>query len=218
MNRPWFETFFGEDYSRYDHHPDTDAEVELILRHLAHAQTVADVGCGYGRHSAALANSGKTMLGIDLSPELLEQASQQTAEDDSGTPYYARGDMRCLPLADESIDGVVSMYSSLGYFDDEDENYAVVAEFGRVLKAGGRAVIETVNRDYVLRLFQSKAWYTRSGLTVLESRTFDPVASRSEVDVTVIQGASRRTYRHSIRLYTATELSMLLASVGLVVT
>jgi hypothetical protein len=79
-------------------------------------------------------------------------------------------------------------------------------------------VIETVNRDYVLRLFQSKAWYTRSGLTVLESRTFDPVASRSEVDVTVIQGASRRTYRHSIRLYTATELSMLLASVGLVVT
>ena len=52
-------------------------------------------------------------------------------------------------------------------------------------------------------------------MTLIEERSFDSLTSQSLVDVTVIQDGEETHLHHAIRLYTATEMDMLLASVGL---
>jgi hypothetical protein len=52
-------------------------------------------------------------------------------------------------------------------------------------------------------------------MTLIEERSFDPISSRSHVDVTVFQDGRETHLHHSIRIYAFTELEMLLESVGL---
>ena len=52
-------------------------------------------------------------------------------------------------------------------------------------------------------------------MLLIEEREFDPVAGRSHVDVTVIQDGKETRLHHSVRVYTFTELDMLLSAVGL---
>ena len=76
---------------------------------------------------------GLDALGLDLSKELLSEA--QLHPEISG--HLIRGDMRAIPLADESLDFIFSFFSSFGYFYDDDENKGVLREVYRVLKQGG---------------------------------------------------------------------------------
>jgi ubiquinone/menaquinone biosynthesis C-methylase UbiE len=210
MTELWYDSFFGNDYARFDEHPHTSEEVDFLRDVLPEKGTLLDLACGMGRHSVPLSESGYDVIGLDRSRVLL-----RVANDASSSVSWVRGDTRAVPIADESVDGVVNMFSSLGYFEDESENYRVLAEAARVLRPGGRLVIETVNVAFLIQHAPPQTWFTSENLTVLESREYDPVTCRSEVDVVVIEGGETRNYSHSIRLYGAAELAMLLASVGI---
>jgi len=219
MTTPWYETFFGRDYARFDEHPRTAEEIRFLRDVIPAEARVLDLACGMGRHSARLARAGYRVIGLDRSAELLARAPRRRVARRLGAhrgcqPSWVRADVRHVPLADGSCDAVISMFTSLGYFEDESENYRVLGEIARVLRPGGRLVIETTNRDFLMRYAPPQSWFERGGLVVLEERTFDAAASRSEVDVIVLEGAERRAYHHSIRLYTAAELGMLLASLA----
>ena len=208
---PWYATFFGSDYARFDDHPRTAQEVRFLEEVLpGDGAHVLDVGCGMGRHAIPLARKGYRVTGLDLSDVLLTRARRRKS-----AVRWVRADMSRIPLAGGSCDAVISMFSSLGYFEEESANYRVLSEIARVLHPGGRLVVEMVNRDFLIVHAPVQSWFAKGGLTVLEARKFDLLTGRSEVDVTVLEGGDRRVYHHSIRLYTATELATLLASVGI---
>ena len=106
--------------------------------------TVLDVGCGVGRHSIELARQlGLVVRGIDPSLRSLEIARQEldrAANDHPGLGErvsFAFGTAHNLPAADQSVDliwcrDVLSLVDQLG---------AAYAEFLRVLRPGGRALI-----------------------------------------------------------------------------
>src|SRR5690606_34464775 len=78
--RPWWESYFGADYSSL--YPDKDlasgeAEAPRIAAALALAPgaRVLDLGCGNGRHVLALARRGFDATGVDFSPTLLQMAA-----------------------------------------------------------------------------------------------------------------------------------------------
>jgi len=210
MSAPWYEQFFGHDYARFDRHPDTGRELAFLQQVLPEPPArVLDLACGTGRHAAPLSRAGHDVIGLDLSPVLLARARRKRS-----TAQWLRADMSRIPLRNESCDAVISLFSSIGYFDDESDNYRVLSEASRVLRKGGRLVIETVNRDFFIRHAPPQSWFWQGALTVLEERRLDPLTSRSEVDVVVLEGSRHRAYHHSIRLYTAAELATLLASAG----
>jgi len=109
------------------------------------------------------------------------------------------------------------MFNSFGYFDEEGDNYRMLVSIAEALKPGGLFLIELVNRDFMLRLNSRKEWYERDDAVILENKWFDPVRNRSEIDVTVIDKNGKRSYHHSIRLYSYTELVMLLEAAGFTV-
>ena len=78
-----------------------------LLRHVpAGARWAVDVGCGDGQIVRALAHRGLTVLGIDLSPRMIELARSRTA---AGLPVrYKQGDVMHLSLPQRSFDVVVS--------------------------------------------------------------------------------------------------------------
>jgi len=234
----WFRRFFGEEYLRFDEHPDTAQEVAFIAEtlRLRPRKRLLDLCCGYGRHALPLAQKGYDVVGLDLSPVMLKEAGRrQRAEgrrqkkatgnrqqaagkgrrgEGRSRLHLIRGDIRHLPFAG-CFDALISMFTSIGYFEDEAENFRVLKGIAEALRPGGRVLFETVNRDALVRHFLPAQVYRPEGMTVVEERGFDPVSGRSRVDVTVIRDGRETRLHHSIRVYAFTELEMLLMANGL---
>jgi ubiquinone/menaquinone biosynthesis C-methylase UbiE len=91
---------------------------------------VADVGCGTGRLLPYLRDRGLAPRGVDLSPGMVETVRRDHPE----FPCEA-ADLRELPFADASLDGVVCWYSLI--FLPPEAREDAFAELARVVKPGG---------------------------------------------------------------------------------
>src|SRR5438093_1426397 len=88
-----------------------------------------DVGCGTGAPTAAFAERGWSVVGVDVSEEMLHFARRRGVE-------VVHADATELPFPDASFDAVVSLWTHT----DADDFGAVVREVARVLRAPGRFV------------------------------------------------------------------------------
>jgi len=95
-------------------------------------QRVLDVGCGTGLLSAKLAATGRQVVGVDLSPAMLNRARRRNQP---GLRFF-RADAEELPCADGEFDAVVNLVS----FHHYPNPARAAAEFRRVLRPGGRLV------------------------------------------------------------------------------
>lgn len=78
---------------------------------------VLDAGCGTGMATAELARRGAEVLGIDISPTLIEIARQRMPGHLAGSVSFAHGDMLSTELG--RFDHVIAM-DSLIYYHDAD--------------------------------------------------------------------------------------------------
>lgn len=97
---------------------------------------VLEVGCGPGHLTRRLAREGFDVTGVDLDPEMIEHA-RHNAEPSIGSSAFVAADVASLPFPDASFDLVVSTLSMHHWAD----RAAGLAEIGRVLRPGGRALV-----------------------------------------------------------------------------
>ncbi|WP_164416525.1 class I SAM-dependent methyltransferase [Streptomyces salinarius] len=115
--------------------------LEWLLARLAPGSRVLDVGSGTGRPTAeTLANAGHAVLGIDISPVMVELAARQVP----GATFQC-ADVRDVPLADASFDAVCVYFSLLQL--DRREQADLVRRLARLLKPEGYLVLATVPLD-----------------------------------------------------------------------
>jgi ubiquinone/menaquinone biosynthesis C-methylase UbiE len=172
-----------------------------------------DVACGYGRHAIPLAAAGYRVTAVDRSATLLDEARRRA--DDPDNPNLVSADYRELPFADDTFDAALNLFTSLGYLGDEEDT-RVLAEIGRVLRPGGRLVVEITHRDRLVREWHEQDWrMVGEGRLLLEQRTFDARAGVAQTTQTLIEPSGERESRTwSVRVYTATELIAMLHAAG----
>jgi 2-polyprenyl-3-methyl-5-hydroxy-6-metoxy-1,4-benzoquinol methylase len=99
-----------------------------------------DVACGTGNLAIPLAQRGAITTGVDIAPNLLEQARERAAAEGL-TITFDEGDAEQLPYADASFDLVVTMFGAM--FAPRPE--LVASELARVLKPGGKLAMANWN-------------------------------------------------------------------------
>jgi SAM-dependent methyltransferase len=214
-----WDAFFSDFYLRAyaDDARQDEAEAQALaavrLARCPDGGDVLDVPCGFGRHTLPLARAGYRAVGVDRSAALLAEAERRAQGD--LRPRLVHADYRRLPFAEAGFDAAVCLFTSLGYLGDE-EDARVLAEIGRVLRPGGRLVIETMHRDLLVRRFSEHDWHlVGEGRLLLEQRTFDAATGLAQTTQTLVEATGERDSRSwSVRVYTATELVAMLLGAG----
>lgn len=215
---PW-EAFFDEHYLltypplQPEERSRTEALASARLAGLVPGSRVLDVPCGYGRHAVALATEGYRVVGLDRSVTQLDEARRRRGA--ATGLRLVRADYRQIPLAAGAFDGALTLFSSLGYAD-EDGDRTVLREIRRVLRPGGRLVIETNHRDRLPPRSPWREWYPLGdGAFLLAESRVDRVAGTVELTDTYLPaGGPSQVRAIRWRAYSATELAGMVAAAG----
>jgi len=117
------------------------ASLARLLGRLAPGSRVLDVGSGTGRPTAAaLSAAGHRVLGVDVSPVMVEIASRQVP----GAEFRC-ADIRRIPLEDGSFDAVCLYFALLQMTRAEQSD--VLRRLARALRPGGLLALATVPLD-----------------------------------------------------------------------
>ncbi len=223
LEQPWYESFFGQDYldvygsSFTQRRAEIEAGFVFRALGLTAGMEVLDLCCGQGRHAVQLAKQGCAVTALDLSGEYLELA-QRAALDAGVALSTVHADMREIPFSDR-FDAVINMFSSFGYLESEAEDARVLDAVRLALKPGGVALLDLLNRDWVIANYETEDSHADADGTVyLEHRRLDLETSRNHVAFTVVapDGTRREVGGHHIRLYTLREVRGMLDAAGLV--
>jgi SAM-dependent methyltransferase len=206
----WFEEWFGEEYLQlYPHRDDAEAEraVALIARAtgLAAGWRVLDVGSGAGRHARAFQALGARRVGLDLSATLLRVARGVT------DAPLVRADMRRIPIRQGSMDLTVSLFTSFGYFEHDEEHAAALREMVGTLRPGGWLVIDFLNAAEVRRRLVPRETVAMPGGEAEVARTMSP--DGRYVCKTILTPAGRR-FTERVRLFDQGQMSAMLRDAG----
>ncbi|MTV27703.1 class I SAM-dependent methyltransferase [Nitriliruptoraceae bacterium ZYF776] len=118
---------------------DLAGEARLINAMAPRAARILDAGCGTGRVGGFLAEAGHEVVGVDLDPELIEEAQRERP----GSTWLV-DDLATLDLPERGIDEGFDLIVCAGNvvtFLAPSTREAVLDGFRRHLRDGGRAVV-----------------------------------------------------------------------------
>jgi SAM-dependent methyltransferase len=121
------------DFGEVAKHIEANAEEFIARLALRPGARLLDVACGSGNLAIPAARAGANVTGVDIAPNLLEQARARAASEGL-TIQFDEGDAENLPYPDAAFDEVVSMFGAM--FAPRPELAA--AELVRVCRPGGR--------------------------------------------------------------------------------
>jgi arsenite methyltransferase len=110
---------------------------------FAPGQTILELGSGGGLDSGLLAKklgASTTIVGVDLSLDMVRRATRSLVETELSNVYYTQAAAEEMPLSDNSIDWVVSN----GIFNLSPEKERILSEIHRVLKPKGHVLCSEI--------------------------------------------------------------------------
>lgn len=156
VKKDWWKDYFNEIYLITDGRSVCDEvltrrEADLIekLLDLNKDDRVLDLFGGQGRHSLELAKRGyRDLTVLDYSPYLIKTGKKSARTQNLKIKFY-RKDARFTGLKSKTFSVILVMASSFGYFQDEKDDIRVLKEIKRLLKEGGKLLLDLTDADYI---------------------------------------------------------------------
>jgi len=222
VEHDWWKTLFDEVYLVTDapfvcNPALTKHEVDVIedVLCLRPSARILDVCGGQGRHALELARRGYQHLTVlDYSDFMLDRGRGEAVA--SGLSVtFCQGDARAMALPAASFDVVLLMANSFNCFVEAADDHRVLAEVARILTAGGRFLLDLIDRDVALRHFCAESWHEATDDIVVcwKRELVDDVIRVRELVLSRATGLLRdRAYAE--RLYSPESIHRLLTEVG----
>jgi SAM-dependent methyltransferase len=211
----WFATWFDSSYYHllYQHRNDSEAQffMDNLVEHLKPSTDakILDLACGKGRHSIYLANKGFDVVGVDLSPESIEHASQFEHE----RLHFATHDMRA-PLTTGPFDYIFNLFTSFGYFPTEEEHVETLKQMRDGLQSSESVlVIDFFNAHQVIKNLVLTEEKTLSDVTFKINRRVENGYILK--DIRFEDKGEQFYFQESVRAFNLEDFKRLFAAAGL---
>lgn len=146
----WYTSWFDTPYYHTLYKERNDKEAQVFMDNLTHYLNlpedakVLDLACGKGRHSIYLNQLGFNVLGADLSENSIAEADKSSND----TLKFKVHDMR-EPF-EEKFDAIFNLFTSFGYFENDEDNLTTLQAIKESLSEYGFAVIDFMNVNQVI--------------------------------------------------------------------
>jgi SAM-dependent methyltransferase len=128
---PWYDLLYED--------KDYLSEVEFVEERLRHFGTapskLLDLGCGTGVHAVEFAHRGWRPAGVDISHEMVAQASSRAEQAGLAIPF--RQGNACEAGPEHDFDVVVSLFHVASYQNDSESLEGLFRTAHSALKSGG---------------------------------------------------------------------------------
>jgi len=218
--QPWYEdesfwATWAPDMFSEKAHVRALGEVEGILALLKPTEgaAVLDLCCGPGRITLPLARLGYRMTGVDRT-EAYVATLAEAAEAEHLPIDAVQADMREF-LRPQAFDAALNVFTSFGYFEDQEEDRLVARNLFASLRPGGGLVMEMMGKEVLARIFDPRRWKRLDDGTIrLEETEVTRAWTWIRTRWILLREAERTEYVLEHRIYSAAELCALLADVG----
>lgn len=184
--------------------PVVAAESPFLARHLPETGLVLDLGCGTGRHIRELTRPGRMVVGVDLSVNMLQRAS------DHGQLPLLRANLVGLDcLRDACADAALCLFGTLGLLHPAHARRQALQAARRVLRPGGVLILHVHNRQAAALRPGQRRWFFRDLFQSLWTGS-----EQGNWSMPAHQGLARLT----MHLFSRNEILALLQVVGFEVT
>ncbi len=204
----WYQDWFNsENYLRvYRHRDETEAErlVELIINNteLEPNSKILDMACGSGRHSIIFAKKGFAVTAIDLSKRLISDAKTNANQNDVKINFIVSDILKFQTSKRFKL--TLNLFTSIGYFDNDEDNYQVILKAFHFLEKGGYFVIDYFNKKYLTANLIPTSVFSENGYRVTQNRSIHK--NRVIKDIMIEQNGSIEEFYESVRLYSYDEM------------
>lgn len=160
----WYASWFDTPYYHILYKDRDYTEAQLFMDNmteylnLPEKAKVLDLACGKGRHSVYLNQLGYDVTGADLSENSIAAASEHSND----SLHFTVHDMR-EPF-DEKFDAIFNLFTSFGYFENDDDNLKTLKAIHESLNDYGLAVIDFMNVQQVIRNLVASETKTVEGI------------------------------------------------------
>jgi SAM-dependent methyltransferase len=174
---------------------------------------VLDLCCGPGRHAVEFAKRGLEVTGVDGSTFLLDRARERALE--AGILVeWVQEDMRRFRRP-ATFDLACSIFTSFGYFADEEDDLAVLRNVQESLRDGGVFVMELIGKEWLARNWKdSLVTQFPDGCLLLQRPQVREDWSRVENEWVLIKDGSSRSFHFEHTIYSGRELKERLEACG----
>ena len=213
-HQKWFQSWFNTTYYHILYKNRDNKEAELFISNLIYylnlipeKDSILDLACGQGRHSKYLNSLGYNVTGIDLSEKSINKANNYA----SNSLNFEVNDMR--DVYNNKYEVVLNLFTSFGYFDDENDNIKVIETIKASLKPKGIGVIDFMNSPKVIENLIPKNTYIGDEITFNLNRNCSNGFINKHIEV--IDKNKIFKYKERVRAYTFEEFRLMLSNAGL---
>ena len=198
-----------------------------VPRRLAEAgvtppMRVLDLACGTGQLALCLAQAGYRVMGVDLSPQMLDQAAKNAQRQGVFLPLVQQ-DMRRLDLHHE-VEAVLCACDGLNYMTTPEDLRQALGSVCRVLRPGGLFLFDVSTREKLQAMDGEFYGEEEENVAYLWENRFDQASQCLTIDITFFfqVDAARDLFRrqrelHVQRGHSREELEAALTAAGFAV-